>query len=73
MILPCKAPDDNPVVNPVPPTNHRVITTVRFDATPPEKLKIASQPLLGQAPSAYNDGRKISVLANFGVSCGKKL
>ncbi len=27
----CIAPDDNPVVDPVPPTNHRVITTVLND------------------------------------------
>ena len=34
------APDGNPVVDPVPPTNHRVITTVLYDATMPEVPKI---------------------------------
>ena len=29
----CRAPDDNPVVDPVPRANHRVITTVLFGAT----------------------------------------
>ena len=35
----CRAPDGNPVVDPVPPTHHRVITTVHCDATMPQEAK----------------------------------
>ncbi len=28
----------NPVVDPMPPTNHRVVTTVLYDATMPQEV-----------------------------------
>ena len=43
----------NPVVDPVPPTNHRVITTVLYDAMLRQEAKnyaVATRRLLGQAP-----------------------
>ena len=43
----------NPVVDPVLPTNHRLITTVLYDATmsrPAKNHVVATRPLLGQAP-----------------------
>ena len=35
----CRAPDGNPVVDPVPPTNHRVATTVLCNAMIPKRQK----------------------------------
>ena len=52
-----RAPDDNPVVDPVPPTNHRVITTVLFNhnANAEHRMVIrwliqCRQPTMGLSP-----------------------
>ena len=46
----CIAPDDNRVVDPVPPTNRRAITAVRYDALfrhDAENQAVVTQPLFG--------------------------
>ncbi len=48
-----RAPDDNPVVDQVPPTDHRVNTTVLYDTMPPQEAKnhaAAIRRLPAQAP-----------------------